>query len=201
MARTLKLAGLALLAWMLTAAAPAKPVLPVFPEGRARQNLTFPGDHAAHPIYRPIRPREVAYPTGADVVRFTSAEWEAKPEKIKAMFGFVSAEEVRKSIIGKQAQVVQERQERALLAQSRVDAAKQALEDGVLKLRQALQQAEADRDLQAAILARAQADHAQVEAQAQREVQALLGGSNGAPVVQSQLLAQPQDVNRKCGRR
>lgn len=148
---------------------------------------------------RPIRPTEVTYLTAGDVVRFTSAEWEAKPEKVKAMFGFVSAEEVRKSIVGKQAQVVQERQERALQAQSRVDAAKQALEDGVLKLRQALQQAEADRDLQAAILARAQADHAQVEAQAQREVQALLGGSNGAQAPQAP--TQPQDVNRKGGGR
>ena len=30
---------------------------------------------------RPIRPTEVAYLTAGDVVRFTSAEWEAKPEK------------------------------------------------------------------------------------------------------------------------
>lgn len=52
MARTLKLASLALLAWMLTAAAPGKPLLPVFPEVRAGQTLSFPADHGAHPDYR-----------------------------------------------------------------------------------------------------------------------------------------------------
>ena len=52
MARVWKLASLALLTWMLTAAAPGKPVLPVFPEVRAGQTLTFPTDHGSHPDYR-----------------------------------------------------------------------------------------------------------------------------------------------------
>ncbi len=52
MGRALKLAGLALLAWLLTAAAPDKPVLPVFPEVRAGTPLSFPADHGAHPDYR-----------------------------------------------------------------------------------------------------------------------------------------------------
>ncbi|MDO8802113.1 carotenoid 1,2-hydratase [Phenylobacterium sp.] len=52
MAPAFKLASLALLTWLLTAAAPGKPVLPVFPEVRAGQPLTFPADHGSHPDYR-----------------------------------------------------------------------------------------------------------------------------------------------------
>lgn len=52
MAPAFKLASLALLTWLLTAAAPGKPVLPVFPEVRGGQTLTFPADHGSHPDYR-----------------------------------------------------------------------------------------------------------------------------------------------------
>jgi predicted secreted hydrolase len=44
--------ALALVAWLLVAAAPGDPVLPVFTQVRPDQALSFPRDHGAHPDYR-----------------------------------------------------------------------------------------------------------------------------------------------------
>lgn len=52
MGRGPKRASLAALAWLLMAAAPGAPVLPVFPAVRESQKLAFPLDHGAHPDYR-----------------------------------------------------------------------------------------------------------------------------------------------------
>lgn len=126
---------------------------------------------------RPIRGDEVQWLTKGNVVRFSASEWDSLDPKAKARFGYVTSEQVRSSVMGKHERAVADAKAHYKAADAKVEAAKASLESESIRLRQAIQQAERERDYQLTQLRAVEAELAQVEAQVQREIAGLLGST------------------------